>query len=76
MNDSVVNLNVDAKTLEQCLKATSNYGETLYRNICTGTVTSVPWGTVDWALAIVLTSLGVALLGVLLVGCVAFLRDW
>ena len=60
--EQTVNLNVDAKTLEQCLKSTSNFGETIYRNICTGAQTAVAWGSVDWTIALVLTGLGVAFL--------------
>ena len=64
--EQVVNLNIDAKTLEQCLKSTSNFGETILRNICTGQTTTVPWGSVDWALAIFLCLLGAAVLGVII----------
>ena len=54
------NINIDAKTLEQCLKGTSKFGETIYKNICTGETYSVPAGQWDWIVAIVLTLIGIS----------------
>ncbi len=47
-----LNLNVDAKTLEQCLKSVSDFGGTTYQNICTGASNFVAWGSVDWVLTV------------------------
>ena len=40
---------------QQCIKDISNFGETVYQNICNGTETVVPWGTMDYV--------GIGLLG-------------
>mgnify|MGYP007023449488 FL=1 len=42
------NLNIDSKTLDQCLKTISNFGSTTYQNICTGDSYIVSWGSIDW----------------------------
>ena len=59
---SNTNLNIDSKTLEQCLKSITNFGNTVYQNICTGQVTSVAWGNADWFLGIFLVCLGIGVL--------------
>ena len=43
-----MNLNIDSKTLEACLKAVSQVGGTTYQNICTGQSAYVGWGGLDW----------------------------
>lgn len=43
-----MNLNIDAQTLEQCLKSINNIGNTVYHNICTGEIYSIPWGGEAW----------------------------
>lgn len=45
-----VNLNIDQKTLEVCLKPISNFASTTYQNICTGQSYTVPTGLFDWFL--------------------------
>ena len=44
------NIKVDlgASSLGDCLKVINNIGGSIYRNICTGIDTYVPWGTSDW----------------------------
>ncbi|MBU1092580.1 hypothetical protein KJ836_02845 [Patescibacteria group bacterium] len=32
----------------ECLKPINNFGNTVYQNVCDGTVTQVPWGSGDW----------------------------
>jgi hypothetical protein len=54
-----LNLNIDGKTLEMCLKSISNFVGTTYQNICNGTVNYVAWGGADWFLAILLSLLGI-----------------
>jgi len=43
-----LNLNIDQKTLEMCLKTIDNIGSTTYQNICTGQSTVVQWGSAQW----------------------------
>ena len=44
-----INLNLESKTLEACIKQTYDIGANVYTNICTGQVSEVPWGSLDWA---------------------------
>jgi uncharacterized membrane protein YukC len=43
MNEATINAN-----LNQCIKSATNFGETIYTNVCNGTIATVPWGTFDW----------------------------
>jgi|GEM_PF-5379679 len=48
--DTAVTLNHNAA---ECVKQYDRWGETVYRNICSGTESVLPWGISDWmALAI------------------------
>jgi hypothetical protein len=58
-----LNLNVDSKTLEQCLKEISNWGGTTYQNICDGTSKFVPWGSVDYFWYLTLGIAGIVVVG-------------
>lgn len=42
------NLNLDTKTLEQCLKTVSHFGSNEIHNICNGQIDIIPWGGADW----------------------------
>jgi uncharacterized membrane protein YjjP (DUF1212 family) len=35
-----------------CIHSVSNWGETIYQNICSGTFSVVQWGTLDYFLTI------------------------
>lgn len=35
-----------------CLKSASHFGSNTYHNVCNGTTTVVPWGSVDWVMNI------------------------
>jgi hypothetical protein len=59
-----LNLDIDTKTLEQCLKEISHIGGTTYQNICTGENVFVPWGTLDWIVVLGLGLLGLVSLGI------------
>ncbi len=61
-----LNLNIEGKTLEMCLKSINNFGGTTYQNICNGTINYVAWGGVDWVLVIILSLLGIAIAGFIL----------
>lgn len=41
------NIDLNNKTLD-CLKAINNIGSTTYKNVCSGAVSTVPWGSNDW----------------------------
>ena len=45
----------------ECLKETTNFGETIVKNICDGTVNTIPWGGADWVLFGVLFTIGIGL---------------
>lgn len=61
-----VDLNIDQKTLEACLKSINNIGGTVYQNICTGQEKFVPWGSADWLGVIFITGLVITLIWVLI----------
>jgi len=61
-----VNLNLDSQTLEQCLKTVSNFGNSKLINICNGQINIIPWGTVDWLVAIILIIIGLGVCGIIL----------
>jgi hypothetical protein len=67
-NSGSVNLN--SQNLEQCLKTIDKLGSTVYVNICNGTVNTVPFGGLDWALVIFLVVGG--LLGILFLLALVF----
>lgn len=71
MNEQVVNLAVDAKTLDACLKKISNIGSTVYRNSCTGQDVVIPWGSVDWLGAVLISGLTLTVI----VAAVVLTRD-
>ena len=66
-----LNLNLDAKTLETCLKSINNFGYTVYQNICTGQQNLVHWGDADWFLVVFLFGIGLIVL-LIFVGFLAF----
>lgn len=36
-----------------CLRSVSDFGSTTVHNICSGATHTVPWGSADWAFALV-----------------------
>ena len=34
--------------LAECLKTVSDFGVNHIHNVCSGSITDVPWGSVDW----------------------------
>lgn len=73
---SNINLSVDSKTLESCLKTVNNIGNTIQMNICTGQSVSVPWGSSDWLLAIGVGVLVLICLGILVIGFIALVKEF
>jgi fructose-1,6-bisphosphatase len=43
-----VNLNIDQKTLDMCLRNVDNFGNTIIQNICNGQSVTVQWGSMGW----------------------------
>ena len=41
--EAIINLNN-----AECIKGIVNIGNTQYQNICTGAISTVPWGVFDW----------------------------
>lgn len=62
-----IKLDLNQQSLEHCLKSISNFGKTIYRNICTGTDASVPWGQMEWTVLILIAVLTVTLVAVMVV---------
>lgn len=67
--DQTINFNHNAA---ECIKSTSKIGETIYMNICNGSISSVPWGGADWIIFIFLCGMALCVLA-LLVGIVLML---
>lgn len=63
-----INLNVDQKTLDMCVKTTNNYTSTIYHNICNGEIYTVGAGSFGVTFNIVATIIGVLLVFLLLKG--------
>ena len=59
-------LSLDYQSLEQCLKSTTHFGNTLYTNICNGTQYTVPFGFWEYVLAFCLTAIGISLVVLML----------
>lgn len=55
------NLNIDSKTLDQCLKTIYNFGSNTYQNICTGQSYVVNWGSLDWVMTVALAIIGIGM---------------
>jgi hypothetical protein len=58
-----------AQTLDinQCVKAVEHWGSTDYMNICTGAVTTVPWGEMAYLGPMIAVIGMVALAGILII---------
>lgn len=39
---------MDINLQQQCIKEASNFGNTVYMNVCNGSSSIVPWGSLDW----------------------------
>lgn len=61
-----LNANINAQTLEQCLKSVSKIGKTDLINICTGQTNTILWGSLGWVVFIFLTLLGMVFIGIFL----------
>lgn len=72
--ENTTNLNIDAKTLEWCLKSISNFGGTIYQNLCTGEKTFVAWGNADWVAAVLLSLIGIAITALFIGGIIAIIQ--
>lgn len=46
----------------ECVTRTNSFGVQTVHNVCTGQVTEIPWGAVDWIVVCGLMALGVAFL--------------
>ena len=59
----MINSSFDFQGTTACIQSINNIGNTIYTNICTGVVKTVPWGNLDWTLAVIGTALGVLIIG-------------
>lgn len=50
----------------QCLQKASNWGETVFTNVCSGAISHVPWGTMDYVGCSVLLGLGVLAIAIMI----------
>ena len=61
MNTPDGNLNLNTA---DCLRSASDFGVTHVHNICTGAVTDVPWGSLDWVAAFAVATIIIFVLGI------------
>jgi len=59
--DGTQNLNLNST---ECIARANDIGGTLIRNVCSGAQAYVAWGSGDWAMAIVGTSIVLLVFGV------------
>lgn len=48
----MINSSFDFQGTTSCIQQINNIGNTVYTNICTGSIKTVPWGSLDWTLAV------------------------
>lgn len=65
-----INLN-----MAKCLQSATDWGVTHVHNICTGKISDVPWGSVDWVFACGVFALGVVFVLVFGGMAVSIIRD-
>lgn len=61
MQEQTINAN-----FAECLKSVENFGYTHIVNVCNGRIVDVPWGHVDWVMAVLLAVLLLALVTVVI----------
>lgn len=74
MDEATINATANLNRTD-CIRSASKFGETVYHNICNGTVTTVEWGGADWAVAIILTSMAIAFVLLILGIATLIIRD-
>ena len=60
----------------ECIREVRNVGNTVTMNICSGEQVVIPWGSADWILAGLVTTMVVALVSVVVFGIFAFATDY
>jgi hypothetical protein len=61
--------------LSKCIQDVTDFGVTHVHNICSGTVTDLPWGSADWCLALVISALGIAFIAMNVALAVTIIKD-
>ncbi len=59
-----------------CLKTVRDIGVNHIHNICTGAVTDVPWGSLDWFVIIILGGVFAAVFATLIGFAIMFIREY
>jgi hypothetical protein len=58
-----------------CLRSVTDFGKTTVHNICNGSISEVPWGSVDWAIAVVLGAFGAIIILAFVALAISTLRE-
>lgn len=66
-----VNLNLNHA---DCLRSVSDFGKTTVHNICTGTTSEVPWGSLDWTVIVTVLFAGAAVVVFFFVMFISLIR--
>jgi len=61
--------------MEKCIQQTSEFGRTVYQDICNGGSRIVPMGGVDWLTLIILSALGIASVLATFMAVVSMIND-
>ena len=71
-----MNIQLEQTPLVDCLKTVSDFGQNKIINICTGEVNIIPWGSVDWLLAIILITFGIGFTLICIIGLFKIILDY
>lgn len=74
-SSGTVNLNIDQKTLDMCVKSVNQFTQTTYKNICNGEVYVIETGSFDWFIFFVFSTFVFAILLFLLVALFRFIFE-
>lgn len=73
MQEHVVTLNHNSA---ECIKATTNWGETIYRNICSDTSVHVAWGLMDYYGVMLIAAFSIILATLIVMAFKEMSRSW
>lgn len=72
MNEQSIELNHNQA---ECIKSAMGWGETVYKNICSGKSEVVVWGSMDYGFAVMLIVIGIGFCTLIIGFLLMFIRD-
>lgn len=64
-----------SQNYSECIKQTMDFGANIFTNICSGTVVTVQWGSMDYITAAMLSGAVLAILAVLIIVVVLLIKE-